>query len=82
MFFQMESLKELLEKKKKAEEKLADIKKRLGVNTGARYGDEFADQEFRVWIAYLADIEKAIVELKKKDRGPVVHRQNRPPKNL
>lgn len=64
-----ETLEELLKKKEAAEQKLAHIKRRLGIQTGSRYGDEFADQEFRVLSAYLEDIEKEIIELKKKIRG-------------
>lgn len=64
----MDKLESLLKQKAKAEAQIDKIGKRLGISTGARYGDELADQEFRVWNSFLDGINEEILALKKQGK--------------
>lgn len=63
----MGTLEELLKKKEKAVRKLADIGPKLGHPHGdGQSAHDLAEVEFKVWTAYLEDIEKQIIGLKRK----------------
>ena len=65
----MDRYQELLKKKEKAEKKLAEIKPKLSHPHGdAQSTHDQADQDFRVWSAYLEDIEKELRELERSKR--------------
>jgi hypothetical protein len=60
----MAELEELLKKKEKVERKLAEIKPRLGhAHLDFMSVHDLAETEFKVYSAYLADIQKQIIKL-------------------
>lgn len=60
----MDRYQKLLHKKQEAERKLAEIKPKLSHPHGdAQSIHDLADQEFRVWSAYLDELEEEIGKL-------------------
>jgi len=60
-------LEGLLKEKEKAENKLKQIKPRLGHPHGEmQSAHDLAEQEFRVWSSYLEEIGQEIAQLKLK----------------